>query len=164
MIVFVQTLFIGSSILTAISFLLFGIYCFLWLKQPEYEWMPPFCLVCIIYFSCMGLVSIPYILTIEIFPKEVCLKWFDILKWNIFDHIYIQLFIIGTFRFARLVLQWWCHLSGSLCSSWARFSHSCWMLLVFRFVWFFWESCAYWTPFSVFFSSQKHVESHTKKL
>lgn len=62
--------------MTAISFFLFGTYCFLWLKQPEYEWIPPVCLVCIIYFSCMGLVSIPYILTIEIFPKEVCMKWF----------------------------------------------------------------------------------------
>lgn len=59
-----QTLYIWSSLLTAASYFLFGAYCLLWFKQPEFEWMPPFCFACIIYFSCMGLLPIPYILTI----------------------------------------------------------------------------------------------------
>lgn len=66
-----QTLYIVSSILTAISFFFFGAYCLLWQDRPEYKWMPPLFFACIIFFSCMGLLPIPYILTTEIFPKKV---------------------------------------------------------------------------------------------
>lgn len=41
------------------------------MKQPEYEWMPPFCLTCVIYFSWLGLVPIPFIVMNEIFPSKV---------------------------------------------------------------------------------------------
>lgn len=54
------------------SYFLFGIYGMFWLKQPGFEWMPIFCFSSIIYFSCMGLRPIPYIVTMEIFPKKVC--------------------------------------------------------------------------------------------
>lgn len=66
-----QTLYIWSAMLTTASFFLFGVYCLLWLKQPEYEWLPPLCFACIIFFSCMGLIPIPYIIITEIFPKKV---------------------------------------------------------------------------------------------
>lgn len=66
-----QTLYIWSSFLTTASYLLFGVYCWFWLKNPAFDWMPPFCFACIIYFSCMGLLPIPYIVTIEIFPKKI---------------------------------------------------------------------------------------------
>lgn len=66
-----QTLYIGSSLLTAASFFLFGAYCLLWLKQPAFEWMPPFCFASIVFLSSMGLIPIPYIILTEIFPKKV---------------------------------------------------------------------------------------------
>ncbi|XP_055296383.1 facilitated trehalose transporter Tret1-like [Sitodiplosis mosellana] len=66
-----RTLYIWSSILATVSFLLLAAYCCLWIKKPEYEWMPPFCIACIVFISCMGLLPIPYIITIEIFPKKI---------------------------------------------------------------------------------------------
>ncbi|XP_031623613.1 facilitated trehalose transporter Tret1-like [Contarinia nasturtii] len=66
-----RTLYIWSSILTATSFFAFSIYCLLWMGQPKYEWMPPFCFSCIIFFSCLGLFPIPYILPTEIFQKNI---------------------------------------------------------------------------------------------
>lgn len=74
-----QTLYIGSAILTALSFILFAVYCSFWLKQPGYEWLPHFCFACIIFFNYTGLVMIPYTISIEIFPKEVyiILIYFD---------------------------------------------------------------------------------------
>lgn len=68
---YLKTLQITSSILTTISFFFFGVYCLLWINQPEYEWMPPFYFACIIFFSWMGQIPIPFIITIEIFPKKV---------------------------------------------------------------------------------------------
>lgn len=46
-------------------------YCLWCLEMPEYKWMAPFWFGCVTFFSCMGLVPIPYVLTIEIFPKKV---------------------------------------------------------------------------------------------
>lgn len=66
-----QTLYISSSILTGLCFFLFGGYCILWLNQPDYLWMPPLFFTCIILFNGLGLSPIPYILIIEIFPKDV---------------------------------------------------------------------------------------------
>lgn len=66
-----QTLYIGASLLTAISYFIFSAYCLLWFKEPAFEWMPPFCLACIIYFSWLGLIPIPFIVMNESFPKKV---------------------------------------------------------------------------------------------
>lgn len=81
-----RTLYIWSSLLTTISFIVFGTHCLLWIDRPEMNWMPPFCLTCIIYFSRMGLVPIPYILTTELFPKkirQVCLALVVSIMWTI---------------------------------------------------------------------------------
>lgn len=67
-----QTLYIGSAIACSLFYFLFAAYCQFWLKQPNFEWLPPFCFTFIILFNGMGLSPIPYILLIEIFPKEVC--------------------------------------------------------------------------------------------
>lgn len=66
-----QTLYITSSVLTMAAYFLFSAYGYFWLKQPGYEWMPPFCFACIVYCSCMGLSPIPFILSFEIYPKKV---------------------------------------------------------------------------------------------
>lgn len=58
----------------------------------QYEWMPPFCFACIVFFSCMGLLPIPYIITIEIFPKKIrqpCLALAVSMMW-------IVLFVLGS--------------------------------------------------------------------
>lgn len=73
---FLQTLYIWSSVLTTASYIMFGVYCLFWFKNPALEWMPPFCFACIVYFSCMGLLPIPYIITTEIFPKKANYKFF----------------------------------------------------------------------------------------
>lgn len=66
-----QSLFIGSSIASAIFFCLFGTYCLLWLHQPEFNWMPLFCCACINFSSGMGLSQMPFIISMETFPKKV---------------------------------------------------------------------------------------------
>ncbi|XP_031623102.1 uncharacterized protein LOC116340647 [Contarinia nasturtii] len=86
-----KTLYVCSSFLTSGSFFLFAVYCQFWIDQPEYRWMAPFCFSCITYFSCMGLLPIPYILNIEIFPKKIrqtCLALAVSVMW-------IILFILG---------------------------------------------------------------------
>lgn len=66
-----QTLQITSSILTTITFFLFAVYSSCWINQPEYEWIPTVLFTCIVLFSCLGLIPIPFILTMEIFPRKV---------------------------------------------------------------------------------------------
>lgn len=66
-----QTLFMGSTIVSAIFFFLFGIYCLLWLHRPEFDWMPPFYCGAISFASGMGLSQMPFIISTEIFPKKV---------------------------------------------------------------------------------------------
>lgn len=54
--------------------------------------MPPFCFACIVFFSCIGLLPIPYIQTIEIFPKKIrqtCLALAVSMMW-------IILFVLNT--------------------------------------------------------------------
>ncbi|XP_031623912.1 facilitated trehalose transporter Tret1-like [Contarinia nasturtii] len=81
-----RTLQVSSSLLTTVSYFLFGAYCLLWIDRPEYDWMPPFCFVCITYFSWMGQNPIPFIITYEIFPKKIrqtCLSLSVSLVWVI---------------------------------------------------------------------------------
>ncbi|XP_055308694.1 facilitated trehalose transporter Tret1-like isoform X2 [Sitodiplosis mosellana] len=81
-----RALQICSSLLTTASFFLFAAYCLLWIDEPELNWMPPFCFACIIYFSWMGQIPIPFIVTFEIFPKKIrqtCLSLSVSLIWII---------------------------------------------------------------------------------
>lgn len=66
-----QTLYIASSFVTAGSYFLFGVYCLWWYDDPEFQWMPLFCFACIVFFSCLGLLPIPFTISMEIFPKKV---------------------------------------------------------------------------------------------
>lgn len=109
LVVFWQVLYISSSILTAICFGLFAIYSVLWLKQPEYEWMAPLLFAAIIFFSCMGLLPIPYIMVYEIFPKEAHLNDFVLL----FDFI-LLMNVLFRFRLAKYRLRWQFQRHGSL--------------------------------------------------
>lgn len=70
-----QTFFIGSTLASAVFFLLFGTYCLLWTHQPELDWMPAFCAACISFSSGMGLSQMPFLIGAEIFPKKVH-QWF----------------------------------------------------------------------------------------
>lgn len=70
-----QTLYISSSLLTAISYFMFAAYCLFFQSNPEYQWMPPFCVACVIYFSWLGLVPMPWIIMNEIFPRKVCVEY-----------------------------------------------------------------------------------------
>ncbi|XP_055296382.1 facilitated trehalose transporter Tret1-like isoform X2 [Sitodiplosis mosellana] len=82
-----RTLQISSSILTTISFFLFAIYCSFWINQPNYDWMPTTLFTCIVLFSWLGLIPIPFIITIEIFPKKIrhtCLALAISLFWIVF--------------------------------------------------------------------------------
>lgn len=66
-----QTLFVSSSIMTAAAFCFFGTHSLMWANTPHLEWVPPFCFSLIIFVGSVGIVPIPYILTMEIFPQKV---------------------------------------------------------------------------------------------
>lgn len=66
-----QTLQICSSILTTLSFFSFASYGLFLSNNHEFDWMPPFCFSCIVFVSWLGQIPISYIVTFEIFPKEV---------------------------------------------------------------------------------------------
>lgn len=66
-----KTLYIGGAISTALSLFSFAIYCLWWLERGQYQWIPPLCFAGMIFFSNSGLMPIPYILSVEIFPKDV---------------------------------------------------------------------------------------------
>lgn len=68
-----QTLLIISSIVTAISYFMFGFYCIFFAHTPGLDWVPPFFLTAITFSGCMGVIPIPYIMTIEILPSKVSL-------------------------------------------------------------------------------------------
>ncbi|XP_055296384.1 facilitated trehalose transporter Tret1-like [Sitodiplosis mosellana] len=79
-----RTLYIWSSILTTVSYCVFGTYCLVLLKQPKYELISVLCFVFITFISCMGMVPVPYILAVEIFPKKirkVCLTAAILMMW-----------------------------------------------------------------------------------
>lgn len=67
----VQTLYVWSSLFATLGYFLLGLYGYLWLKQPGFEWMPPFCMAFIIFTSWLGMVSMPYVIAAEIFPKKI---------------------------------------------------------------------------------------------
>lgn len=46
-------------------------YCYFWMNDSQYEWMPTTFFACIVYFSWMGQIPIPFIITTEIFPKKI---------------------------------------------------------------------------------------------
>lgn len=66
-----QTLYVWSSLFSALAYFLMGTYGCLWLKQPGFEWMPPFCISFLIFSSCLGMFPMPYVIAVEIFPKKV---------------------------------------------------------------------------------------------
>lgn len=66
-----KSLQISSSILTTLSFFMFASYGLFCSNHCGYEWMPPFSFSCIVFASWLGQIPIPYIITFEIFPKEV---------------------------------------------------------------------------------------------
>lgn len=81
-----RTLYITSSILTAFAYFTFFAYGYFDIKQLGYTWMPPLCIACIVFASCMGLAPMPYIVSIEIFPQkisQVCLSFAVGLFWTL---------------------------------------------------------------------------------
>ena len=68
---FVQTLYVGSSIVAAFGFIVFAAHCHILKDDPKFNWIPLVCFIFIIFSSGMGIMPIPYIIIYEIFPKEV---------------------------------------------------------------------------------------------
>lgn len=57
--------------MTAAIYFTFGLYCKLWINTKNLEWIPLLCVSGIIFFGCMGILPMPYIITDEIYPKKV---------------------------------------------------------------------------------------------
>lgn len=66
-----QVVLITSSIVTLVAYVIFGVYCMFYSHTPGMDWFPPLCLAIITFSGCMGVLPIPFILSIEIFPGKV---------------------------------------------------------------------------------------------
>lgn len=87
-----RTLYIWSAVMTTVSYAIFVLYGFFWSKQPGFEWMPPICLAAVLFFSCIGLLPIPYIMTAELLPRKICKPSFSIFA----TLLWVEMFVSGS--------------------------------------------------------------------
>lgn len=71
---------------------MFGLYCVFYSNTPGWDWLPPFFLATITFSGCMGVLPIPYIVTIEILPPKVCnVVWLFSTAGSIICTVYFQI-------------------------------------------------------------------------
>lgn len=116
-----RTLYIWSSICTMLSYFLFANYGFFLKDQPGLEWMnwmPLFCFACIVFFSWLGIVPIPYLINIEISPNKIrqtCIAmvisiiWTVLFVYGIVFYTFVDMFGLYT---CMIILSLFCLLTA----------------------------------------------------
>lgn len=66
-----RVFFICSSVATTIGLVIFATYLYYLSENPAYDWAPIVCLSYVLFVSCLGMTPIPFLISIEIFPKKV---------------------------------------------------------------------------------------------
>lgn len=66
-----RTFFVCSSFGATFGLIIFAFYLYYLTDNHAYDWVPIVCVSCILFVSCLGMRSIPFIVVMEIFPKEV---------------------------------------------------------------------------------------------
>lgn len=70
-----RTFFISSSLATAIGHTLFALYLYYLADNHAFDWAPIVCMSYVLFVSSLGMNSLPYIISIEIFPAEVTIQY-----------------------------------------------------------------------------------------
>lgn len=66
-----RRLYVCSSFATSLALAFFAAYLYFFADSRAYEWAPIVSISFIIFFSCLGMTPVPFILMIEIFPQKV---------------------------------------------------------------------------------------------
>lgn len=67
-----RTFYIYSSLGTIIGHLVFAIYLKFLAEDPSFDWVPIVAISYVLFVSSIGMNAVPWMLMIEIFPKNVC--------------------------------------------------------------------------------------------
>lgn len=66
-----RTLYIYSSVATAIGLILFAAYLYYLTDNHTFDWVPIVCLSYVLFVSSLGMNPVPLLVVVEIFPKKV---------------------------------------------------------------------------------------------